>query len=150
MKKTLLIVIIILVVIQFFQPEKNVTKAATTDEIFFQLQCDPLVKKNIVTACFDCHSNSTRYPFYAKFAPVSWMMARHIKEGKEHLNFSDWGKYDKKEQLKMLQEICEVVTEGEMPLKSYTFMHSSAILNATDVLNICEWTETASEEVFNK
>jgi hypothetical protein len=78
------------------------------------------------------------------------MMASHIKEGKENLNFSEWGKYDKKEQLKLLEEICEVVTEGEMPLRSYTFMHSSAILNEMDVKNICTWTEAASEDVFNK
>ena len=78
------------------------------------------------------------------------MMARHIREGKEQLNFSDWGKYDKKQQLKLLGEICEVVTDGSMPLKSYTFMHSSAILNDKDVENICKWTEEASEEIFNK
>jgi len=145
-----LAVVAVLIIIQFFQPEKNVTKAATTDEIFFQLKCDQLVKKNIVNACFDCHSNNTRYPFYSRFAPVSWMMANHIREGKAKMNFSDWGKYDKKEQLKYLDEICEVVTEGEMPLKSYTFMHSSAILNQDDVENICKWTDTASEEVFSK
>jgi cbb3-type cytochrome oxidase cytochrome c subunit len=145
-----LVIIAALIIIQFFQPEKNITKAATTDEIFFQVQCDQLVKKNIVNACFDCHSNNTRYPFYFKFAPVSWMMARHVKEGKSKLNFSEWAKYDKKEQLKHLDDICEVVTDGEMPLKSYTFMHSSAILNKDDVENICKWTDTASEEVFNK
>lgn len=146
----LLVLVAAIIAIQFFQPEKNKVKAATTDEIFFQVNCDPLVKKDIVNACFDCHSNNTHYPFYSKFAPVSWMMARHIREGKEHLNFSDWGKYEKKEQLKLLGEICDVVTDGSMPLKSYTFMHSSAILNDKDVENICKWTEEASEEIFNK
>jgi len=143
-------ILAILIVIQFFQPDRNITKAASNDDIFFQVQSDQLVRKNIVNACYDCHSNNTRYPFYANFAPVSWMMNKHIIEGKEHLNFSEWGKYDKKQQLKLMTEICEVVTSGEMPLKSYTFMHSSAILNGKEVENICAWTETASEEIFNK
>jgi len=154
MKKPWIIITIalvaVLIIMQFFQPAKNIAKAATTDDIFFQVQCDQLVKKNLVTACYDCHSNTTRYPFYSRIAPVSWMMARHIKEGKEHLNFSEWGKYEKKEQLKLLTEICDVVTEGEMPMKSYTLMHSSAVLNPQDKEDICAWTESASEEVFSK
>jgi hypothetical protein len=145
-----IIILALLIVIQFFQPDRNITKAASNDDIFFQVQSDQLVRKNLVNACYDCHSNNTRYPFYANFAPVSWMMNKHIIEGKEQLNFSEWGKYDKKQQLKLMTEICEVVTSGEMPLKSYTFMHSSAILNDKEVESICAWTETASEEIFNK
>lgn len=145
-----LLILAALVIIQFFPPQKNIQKATTTDDIFFQIEVDKLVKKNIVNACYDCHSNNTRYPFYAKFAPISWILNRHIVEGKEHLNFSEWATYDKKKQLKLLTEICEMVTDGEMPLKSYTFMHSSAILNEKDVSGICTWTEAAAEEVFNK
>jgi len=143
-------VVAVLVIIQFFQPERNLSKVASTDDIFFQVQADQLVKKNIVSACYDCHSNNTRYPFYANFAPVSWMLNNHIKEGKEHLNFSEWGKYDKKEQLKLLSDICDELTAGEMPLKSYKLMHSNAVLNEKEVENICAWTDSAAEEVFNK
>jgi hypothetical protein len=154
MKKTRLIILIVilvaLVTIQFFQPEKNVAKAASTDDIFSQIETDQLVKKDIVDACYDCHSNHTRYPFYSKFAPISWMMNKHIVEGKKQLNFSEWGKYDKRTQLKLIDEICEVVITGEMPLKSYTFMHSSAILNEKEVEGICSWTDSAAEEIFSK
>jgi hypothetical protein len=154
MKRTWLIIgtviLAALIVIQFFQPERNQTKAATENDIFFQIETDQLVKKNIVNACYDCHSNHTRYPFYANIAPISWMMNKHIVEGKEQLNFSEWGKYDKRQQLKLIDEICEVMTTGEMPLKSYTFMHSSAILNDTEMENICAWTERAAEEIFSK
>jgi hypothetical protein len=148
---TILIVIVAaLVIIQFFQPERNISKAATEDDIFFQLETDQLVKKNIVNACYDCHSNLTRYPFYANFAPLSWVMNKHIVEGKKQLNFSEWGKYNKREQLKLLTDICEELTTGGMPLKSYVLMHSNAVLNDKEVENICAWTESAAEEVFSK
>lgn len=154
MKRPWVIILIVfavaLIVIQFFQPERNITKAATTDDIFFQVQADQLVKKNIVNACYDCHSNHTRYPFYANFAPISWMMNKHITEGKEHLNFSEWGAYDKRKQLKILTEICDVLDANEMPLKSYVLMHSSAVLNDKEKENICIWTEEAAEEIFGK
>jgi len=153
MNRTWIIVIIIvaaLIIMQFFQPERNQQRVATQDDIFFQLQVDQLVKKNIVNACYDCHSNNTRYPFYANFAPVSWLLAKDIRHAKEHVNFSEWGKYDKKKQLKILTEICDELTAGEMPLKSYVFMHSNAILNDMQVKNICDWTDAAAEEVFKK
>ena len=146
----LIVIAVALIVIQFFRPERNISKAASTDDIFFQLQTDALVKKNLVNACYDCHSNHTRYPFYANFAPISWMLNNHIVEGKAQLNFSEWGKYSKKEQLKLMTEICEVLTTGEMPLSSYTLMHGNAILNEKEIEDICAWTEAAAEEIFSK
>jgi hypothetical protein len=154
MKKPWVIILIVLaaafIVMQFFQPDRNITRAASADDIFFQVETDQLVKKNIVNACYDCHSNHTRYPFYANFAPVSWLLNKHILEGKEQLNFSEWGTYGKREKLKHLSEICDVINSGEMPLRSYTLMHSSAILNEKDKENICAWTEAAAEEIFGK
>lgn len=74
-------------------------------------------------ACFDCHSNETKWPAYAYIAPVSLMLADHVTEGRDHLNFSEWDQrnadYD---------EIEEAVTEGEMPLANYLLLHSEARL----------------------
>ena len=106
------------------------------------------MKKKLADACYDCHSNRTRYPFYNQIAPVSWIMAHHVKEGKAHLNFSEWGTMEKKQQIKYLDEICEVITKGEMPLKSYTFMHSNAVIDPGQKDAICAWTEKAAEELL--
>jgi hypothetical protein len=76
------------------------------------------------------------------------MLANHIKEGKEHLNFSEWAGYDRKEQIKLLTAICEEITTGEMPMKGYVFMHSRAIINEKELEEICKWTEAASEQVL--
>ena len=151
MKKAWIItgsVLLVFIIIQFFQPEKNDNLANPQNDIVFALDIPVPVKKKIVNACYDCHSNKTAYPFYNKIAPVSWLLANHVKEGKEHLNFSEWANYDKKEQIKLLTSICEVITDGEMPLKSYVFMHSRAVINEKEIGEICQWTETASEQIM--
>ena len=152
MKKVWKIIIITLIVLfviaQFIRPEKNNTITNPENDIVFHLQIPTDVKKKLVDACYDCHSNKTKYPFYNNIAPVSWLMANHVKEGKGRLNFSEWGTMDKKQQLKYLDEICEVITNGEMPLKSYKFMHSNAVIDPGQLEAICNWTEAAGEELL--
>ncbi|RPJ77985.1 MAG: cytochrome C [Deltaproteobacteria bacterium] len=138
------------IIIQFFQPEKNDKIANPQNDIFFSIETPVQVKKKIVNACYDCHSEKTVYPFYNRIAPVSWILANHIKEGKAHLNFSDWASYDRKKQIKLLNEICEVITNGEMPLKGYVLMHSKSIINEKELEEICVWTEQAAEEVMSR
>jgi hypothetical protein len=153
MNKTWIIiasVILIFIVIQFFQPEKNDNRENLQQDIVFTMELPTQVKKKIVDACYDCHSNHTIYPFYSKIAPVSWILAGHIREGKEHLNFSEWSAYDKKEQIKLLTAICEEITAGEMPLKGYVFMHSRAVINERQMEEICKWTEAAAEDIMSK
>ena len=106
------------------------------------------VKKTLVNACYDCHSDKTRYPVYGKVAPVSWILGRHIREGKEQLNFSRWASYDRKTRIKLLTAVCDEITTGEMPLKGYVYMHSRAVLNEKQIEEICQWTEEAAENVM--
>lgn len=143
------IIVVLIIAIQFFQPEKNMSKENLKGEIVFQMEIPKNVKKKIVNACYDCHSNTTHYPFYGKIAPVSWMLGRHIREGKARLNFSEWAGYDRRQQLKLLTEICEVITEGEMPMKGYVFMHSRARFNERDIADVCAWAEQAAEQVLS-
>jgi hypothetical protein len=154
MKKIWKIIILSLIglflIAQFIRPAKNDKIRNPQNDISFQLQIPTDVRKKIVDACYDCHSERTHYPFYNNIAPVSWMMASHVKNGKEHLNFSDWASYDKKKQIQLLSDICDVITEGEMPLWSYKFMHSSAVIDPGQKDAICNWTEQAGEEILGK
>jgi hypothetical protein len=75
-------------------------------------------------ACFTCHSNETQWPWYAQIAPVSWLTAHDVTDGREHLNFSDWNQHHAS-----AGEIKEVINEGEMPPWYYTLMHSDAKLS---------------------
>jgi hypothetical protein len=154
MKKAWIIIIVslffIFIVIQFFPPKKNDNLVNPQNDIVFKMEIPTAVKKKIVDACYDCHSNKTAYPFYNNIAPVSWMIARDIKEGKEHLNFSEWANYDRKTQIKLLTKICDEIKAGEMPLKSYVFLHGRAVINPKELDEICQWTEQASEQVMGQ
>lgn len=79
-------------------------------------------------ACFDCHSNETVWPPYSKIAPVSWVVANHVSEGREKLNFSDWASV----QPRKVNEAVEVILEGSMPPLYYTAMHPTAQLTPTE------------------
>jgi hypothetical protein len=143
-------VILLFIVIQLFPPEKNDKLLNPQNDIVFVIEMPASVKKKIVDACYDCHSNKTAYPIYNRIAPVSWIMANHIRNGKEHLNFSEWATFDKKKQIKLLSDICDEITNGEMPIKSYVFMHSRAVINPKELGEICNWTEKASEQIMSK
>lgn len=74
------------------------------------------------TACADCHSNETIYPWYSYIAPPGWLIARHVNKGRDHLNVSTNHRID-------LEEMVEVIRDGEMPLASYTLLHPDANLD---------------------
>jgi mono/diheme cytochrome c family protein len=80
-----------------------------------------------VQACFDCHSNETEWPWYANVAPFSWLITRDVEEGRDHLNFSEWGRSEAE-----AEEIGEAVAEGEMPPVYYGWIHSHARLSDVD------------------
>lgn len=90
-------------------------------------------------ACYDCHSNQTRYPWYSQIAPVSWWLANHVREGREHVNFSSYGAYGADDQAEILEESAEVVSTGEMPLKSYTWTHAAARLSDAQRKQLADW-----------
>jgi hypothetical protein len=101
----------------------------------------PEVAALVERSCNDCHSSKTRWPWYARVAPASWFMARHVREGRRELSFSEWGTYTPRRAARKLGEICERVRAGEMPLKSYLILHPSARLSEADRKLLCDWAE---------
>jgi hypothetical protein len=91
-------------------------------------------------ACRDCHSNDTTWPWYSNVAPVSWVLIQHVKDGRRHLNFSDWARYTPRDARKLMTEVCKTVQEGEMPMGSYLWWHAEARLTSGDVQALCSWT----------
>lgn len=139
-KKILLALVAILVVIQFIRPEKNLSDDRTYD-ITTQYYVPQNVKTTLDVACNDCHSNKTRYPWYAKVQPVAWWVTDHVNDGKWHLNFSEFTKSNIARQNHKLEEIIETVKEHEMPLPSYTWlgMHGDANLTDEQRSAITDW-----------
>ena len=139
LKKISLGVVLLLVAMQFYSPTKNISPGDHTIIFTKETNPSPELKAVFKTSCYDCHSNNTAYPWYNNVAPFSYWIADHVKEGKEHLNFSKWDTYsiDKKDRL--LEEIEEVVVNGEMPLNVYTYLHNDAELSESEVNDIVEW-----------
>ncbi|MDF4222006.1 heme-binding domain-containing protein [Maribacter sp. M208] len=138
-KKIGLVVVVVFIAMQFFSPTKNTAAGNHTSAFITQTNPTPELKNLFETSCYDCHSNNTKYPWYNNIAPISYLLADHVKEGKEHLNFSEWQNYslDKKDQ--MLAEIEEEVVDGKMPLSQYTLFHKDTELTPNEVVNLVEW-----------
>ncbi len=132
---------IFLLVIQFFQPERTNPPEDETQTIEATTEITPEVKDILGRACMDCHSNRTRWPWYSYVAPVSWLVADDVEHAREHYNLSEWGKLKPKDADHTLDEMCEEVEEGAMPLASYRWMHAQARLSEQDVQAICAWTQ---------
>jgi len=122
MKKIILTLIVLFGAIQLLPYGKE----HTNPEVLAEPQWDsPKTKETFMQACGDCHSNETKYPWYSNIAPISWSMAHHIEEGREHFNVSMWGHQKKNEG----EDAVEEIEDGEMPLFSYLLAHPEARLS---------------------
>ncbi len=93
-------------------------------------------------ACYDCHSNSVKIPWYSKIAPMSWEISRHINVGRQWLNFSVWNSYTPEQKDKKLEEIYKAV-HISMPLRDYVWIHHDAELSKEDRELVRQWTGKA-------
>ncbi|MCB0506768.1 MAG: heme-binding domain-containing protein [Chitinophagales bacterium] len=142
-RKITIIFLLVLLVIQFFHPKKNVSSEIMATDITKVTNVPQDVQQILQVACYDCHSNNTRYPWYSKIQPVSWWLNRHINNGKRHLNFSDFGSYTDKKARHKLEEVVETLEKDEMPLFSYTLVHRDAKLTAAQKSAVINWAKTA-------
>ena len=145
MKKIFLGILVLFILIQFYRPEKNKSKNET-NAMSTVIEIPVEVNKIIETSCADCHTNSTKYPWYNEIAPASWFLAQHVKEGKEHLNFSEWTTYNKDQKKHILKDIKEVLNEREMPLESYLLIHKDAKLTENQYQILYDWVKTIKVE----
>ena len=129
MKKILLTLLVVLVAIQFFQIDKTNPVADEKLDFLVMNNTSPEIASQIKASCYDCHSNQSVYPAYTYVQPIGWFVKNHIEEGKEHLNFSEFGNYSAKKQAHKLEESYEMIEKGEMPLSSYTIIHKEAVLD---------------------
>ena len=102
------------------------------------------------TSCYDCHSNNTVYPWYTNINPVGFWMRGHINDGKWSINFSDLSTFSRRKLDHRLKDIAEQVESGEMPLWSYTLIHTYAKLDSGQVNLVKNWTASARKEVGYK
>lgn len=121
----LILALVALVFIQFIRPEKNNEGYKSVASFEAETKPSEQVAAILKESCYDCHSNQTRYPWYAEVAPFSLWLNDHIVDGKKHFNVSAWQEYTVKKKEHKLEELVEMVEQEEMPLKSYAFIHGN-------------------------
>jgi len=140
LRKALLVLFVLLVLIQFYPVDRENPAASAP------IEAPPAVMEILRTSCFDCHSNETIWPWYAYVSPASILVSHDVEEGREHINFSEWGTYDAERKEHTLEEIAEEVEEGEMPLWFYTPLHSGSDLTDEELKTLLSWAEAGREE----
>jgi len=143
----LVVLLLILLAIQFVQPARNQSAGNSEMWIASITKVPENVQAILQNSCYDCHSNNTRYPWYAAIQPGSWWMASHIKKGKEELNFDEFGNYSKRRQLSKLKAIQGSLEEQTMPLPSYLLIHRGASLSQSDQKILKLWTEDLRNKI---
>jgi hypothetical protein len=147
MKKVLLLLLFALVLIQFIQPARNQSGQAYPADFGRVYAVPDKVQGLLKNACYDCHSNNTRYPWYARLQPGAWWMASHIRKGKAELNFNEFGDYAPRRQQSKLKSIGNSIEDGTMPPASYTLIHRSAGLSPADKKLVLDWISNSSDSL---
>lgn len=143
-KKALLITGVVLVVIQFVRPARTNVPGDPLAGFPNLRQSHPDVAAIFVRSCSDCHSEDTRWPWYSNVAPVSWLVASDVHDGRHHFNMTTFSSYTPRRQRQKLGEICDEVKEGDMPALQYRIIHWKSWLSDSDVETLCKWTREAS------
>lgn len=103
------------------------------------------VRAVLQRACYDCHSNETRWPWYAYVAPVSWRVVQHVDGGRNQLNFSHWSSYSEERRKYARQESFDLASDRSMPLRDYLRMHDEARLSDADIDVLRRWSAPSAE-----
>jgi hypothetical protein len=123
------------------RPESPVDPATGVD-------VDGLVPSPVMStlrrACFDCHSDETRRPWYAGLPVAYWLIDRDVRQGRGQLNFSRWTRYNRFDRADLLDKACEKATKRDMPLWQYRILHREARLSEADIAALCVWSQTES------
>lgn len=120
------LVVAIVLVIQVIPVERNISTVPPGQSFEKTEKVPANVAAILKVSCYDCHSNNTRYPWYSVLQPGAWFMARHIKKGKEELNFDEFNNYSKRRKKAKIKSIISQIEKEEMPLKSYLLLHPDA------------------------
>lgn len=136
--RVLLIVVLLFIAIQLVPYGRSHTTPPVVQEPVWN---SPDTRTMVVAACYDCHSNETKYPWYSSIAPSSWLVQHDVDGGRRHLNFSEWNR-----EQRHAKDAAEEVRSGDMPQTSYTWMHAEARLSTSDREKLA----AAFEQMFGK
>jgi len=136
-----LVVLGIVLLIQLIRPARTNPPVDRSRSLTALVAVPSETARILNRACRDCHTNETRWPWYSNVAPVSWFVIEHVNHGRSHLNFSDWAQYTPSDATKLIDKTCELTRKGDMPMGSYTWIHTDARLAPAEVEMVCAWAD---------
>jgi hypothetical protein len=147
LNKILIGLVVLFIIIQFIRPEKNISSEPSPSHISARYATPQEVKSILDKSCNDCHSNNTRYPWYASVQPLAWWLNDHVEDGKEEINFDEFMTLPPKKAHHKMEEVSEMVQEDEMPLKSYRLIHRSAELSPQEKTVLTSWAQSTMKTI---
>lgn len=138
-KKIIAGIIILLIAIQFIPVDKTNPLADPENDFIFINNPPSDIGNILKNACYDCHSNHTRYPWYSEIAPASWLIKEHVNNGRNHLNLSVWNDYKERKKDHKIAECIDMIKSGEMPMKGYVMFHSEAEISHEQKMQLINW-----------
>ncbi len=137
LKQAAVVFVVVFAAAQLIRPERTNPATDASGTIKAHMGTASELVAVLDRACSDCHSNATVWPWYTQIAPLSWLMAYGVKEGRKAVNFSEWAAYVPERQRNLLVESCQDASNGKMPGLPYTLLNPEARLSAQDVQTIC-------------
>ncbi len=141
------VALLLFIAIQFIPRDYNEAGNTAVHDIAGVYHIPAGVGLILKRSCYDCHSNQTIYPWYARLQPVRLLMDQHVRDGRVELNFNAFGTYSARKQRSKLRAIGESLDEGSMPLSSYTLLHRDAILSRAEQLLLMNWVKQTSDSL---
>jgi hypothetical protein len=145
--KVLAGILLVFVGLQFFGPDQSIPQTDPAKDFLANTNPSPEVASIIKSACYDCHSYKTEYPWYSTIEPLSWWLQDHIDHGRDEFNMSAWTDYSPTRADHKLEEAIELVEEEEMPLPSYTWVHGEARLSEQQRDQLTDWFSSLREKI---
>ena len=129
-------IVLVLAAAQFVRPDRTNPPIDASHTIAARRGVDPQLVAVLDRSCGDCHSNATVWPSYAEAAPLSWLMAYGVNEGRQAVNFSEWEAYSPAQQRLLLTNSCRAASRGTMP-GAYAWLEPETRLSPRDIETIC-------------
>ena len=136
---------VVFVLLQFTNPAR--TNPPVVNDLMATNPPPPEIAALLHAACYDCHSDETKWPWYSHIAPVSWLIASDVNDGRRDMNFSDWPANDPVRVAKRLENMSEKLGYDEMPPKKYTLIHADARLTDSQRKEFENWLDSEAAQL---
>lgn len=147
MRWLLIVVIALLVLGQLYRPSRVNPPVDPHATLQSAVPVPADVQSILDRSCRDCHTSQTVWPWYSNFFPINWFLSSHVRDGRKALNFSVWKAMTAKKQAHRMDDVCEQVKQGDMPLKTYLPLHPAAKLSDADRRRLCEWSDQLRQQI---